>query len=256
MKEFFDISHLLGMPDAASAHAPQIDFMMALVHWLMLVLFVGWGIYYIYALVRFRSKRQPQAVYEGAKGKYSTVQESGVVLAEALLLVVFAFPVWGFLKNDFPEASESVEVHVVAEQFAWNIHYPGPDGIFGRRNVEMIDLVSNPLGLDRSDPAAADDISTLNELHLPVDKPVILHLSSKDVIHSFGIPEMRVKQDAIPGLVIPIWWKPTKTGDYEIACAQLCGLSHYRMRGFVTIHEQAEYAAWLEEAAEMQEAFQ
>ncbi len=255
MKEFLDISDLLGMPEAASAHAPQIDFMMALVHWLMLVLFVGWGAYYIYTLIRFSKKRQPEAVYEGAKGKYSTVQETGVVLAEALLLVGFAFPVWGFLKNDFPAANESVEVHVVAEQFAWNVHYPGPDGVFGRRDIGLIDLVSNPLGIDFTDPAAEDDITTVNELHLPVDKPAIVHLSSKDVIHSFGIPQMRVKQDAIPGLVIPMWFKPTKTGDYEIACAQLCGLSHYRMRGFVTIHEQAAYAAWLQEAADLMDQY-
>lgn len=255
MRELFDISHLLGMPEPASAHASEIDYMMALVHWLMLVLFVGWGIYYIYTLIRFRSGRNPVAEYDGTKGVYSKYQEGGVVLAEALLLVLFAFPIWGFLKNQFPAADESVEVHVIAEQFAWNIHYPGPDGVFGRRDIDMIDLNTNPIGLDLTDPAAADDITTINELHLPVDRPVVVSLSSKDVIHSFALPHMRVKQDVIPGLVIPIWFRPTKTGEFEISCAQLCGLSHYRMRGYLTVHTDAGYQEWLAEAAEAQQQY-
>ncbi|NNE36348.1 MAG: cytochrome c oxidase subunit II [Rhodothermales bacterium] len=255
MKEFLDISEWLGMPEAASAHAPEIDFMMALVHWLMLLLFVGWGIYYIYVLIRFRKSKQPNALYEGTKAKYSTYQESGIVVVEAVLLVVFAFPIWGFLKNEFPPAEESVEVHVIAEQFAWNFHYPGEDGVFGRRDINLIDLATNPVGLDMSDPAAQDDITSVNEMHLPVNRPIIIQLSSKDVIHSFALPHMRVKQDAIPGLVIPIWFRPTKTGDYEISCAQLCGLSHYRMRGFLTVHTQEAYDAWLVEALELQREF-
>ena len=123
----------------------------------------------------------------------------------------------------------------------------------------MIDPQTNPLGLDSSDPNASDDILTINQLHLPVDKPAIIHLSSKDVLHSFGLPEMRVKQDIIPGLSIPTWFVPAMTtkefqsikGDstitFEIACAQLCGLGHYRMRGFLTVETQAEFEAWLVE---------
>ena len=142
-----------------------------------------------------------------------------------------------------PSASEALVVQVTGEQFAWNIHYPGPDGKFGRTDLKLLDLQSNPLGLDRDDPAAKDDVTTLNQMHLPANKPVIVRLRSKDVIHSFGVPEFRVKQDAIPGLTIPIWFIPNvttaemraKTGNaefqYEIACAQLCGLGHARMRG-------------------------
>ncbi len=116
---------------------------------------------------------------------------------------------------------------------------------------------SRALGLDRSDPAAADDVTTINQLHLPVDTPAIVHLSSKDVIHSFMLNEFRVKQDTIPGIDVPAHFTPTVTtaemrerkGDpdfnYEIACAQLCGLGHYRMRGFVTIHEPGGFEAWL-----------
>ncbi len=114
----------------------------------------------------------------------------------------------------------------------------------------MSKLVSadNPLGLDRTDPNAKDDIATINQLNLPVDRPILVHLSSKDVIHSFGLYEMRVKQDAIPGMEIPVWFIPNRPGDYEIACSQLCGLGHYRMRGFVTIQSQSDFETWMADA--------
>ncbi|MBO6573891.1 MAG: hypothetical protein JJ896_00620 [Rhodothermales bacterium] len=248
MREFLDISQFLGMPDRAAAHAAEIDFMMSLVHWLMALLFVGWGAYFIYVLFRFRRGRNPVANYDGADGKWSKYQEMGVILAEAALLVGFAFPLYGFIKNDFPTAQDApFRVDVVAEQFAWNVHYPGEDGEFGRRVPELVDTVRNPLGLDDSDPASADDVVSVNELHLPVDRPVILNLSSKDVIHSFGVPQLRVKQDAIPGLIIPMWFRPNVEGEYEIACAQLCGLSHYRMKGYVTVESEEAVQAFLDD---------
>jgi cytochrome c oxidase subunit 2 len=145
-----------------------------------------------------------------------------------------------------PPPSESVVVRVVGEQFAWNMQYPGPDGKFGRTDIKLV-APDNPLGLDRSDPAAKDDVTTINQLNLPVGKPIILHLSSKDVIHSFSLPQMRVKQDAVPGMSIPLWFTATETGDWEINCSQLCGLGHYRMRGFYSIKSQADYDAWLKE---------
>jgi cytochrome c oxidase subunit 2 len=114
----------------------------------------------------------------------------------------------------------------------------------------------NPLGLDRKDPDAKDDITTINQLNVPVGHPVLVHLSSKDVIHSFGLYEMRIKQDAIPGLEFPVWFVPTVTTedmrkklnnptfDYEITCSQLCGLGHYRMRGNIIVQSEAEYQKW------------
>ncbi len=255
----FDLSPLLGMPPDASAHGYAIDDMMSLVHWLMIALFVFWAPFFLYTLYRFRAKKQPRANYHGVTSKFSTYLEGGVLVAETILLVGFAFPIWGQIKHDFPAESEATVVHVIAEQFAWNIHYPGPDGVFGNRSIDLIDVQINPLGLDReNDPNAADDVTTVNELYLPADKPVIVYLSSKDVIHSFGIPQLRIKQDVIPGLVIPVHFMPTMTtaelqqqlGDdgyeMEIACAQLCGLSHYRMRGFVTVQTQAEFDTWMQ----------
>ena len=124
------------------------------------------------------------------------------------------------------------------------MHYPGPDGKFGRRDIKLV-AAENPIGLDRTDPDAKDDVTMINQLNLPVDKPILVHLSSKDVIHSFGLIEMRVKQDAIPGMDIPVWFIPNKIGEFEIACSQLCGLGHYRMRGFVSVKSQGDYDAWL-----------
>lgn len=252
----------LGLPPAASAHAGAVDHTLLLVHILMAVLFVGWIAFFLYALVRFRRGRNPVADYRGVTGHLSTWLEVGVAVVEAVLLVGFSFPLWAQRVEAFPQESQATVVRVVGEQFAWNIHYPGPDGKFGKTDIALIDLQSNPLGLDRKDPDAKDDVTTVNQLHLPVGKPVIVKLSSKDVIHSFNLTEFRVKQDAVPGLVIPLWFVPTittaqmreKLGEpdfvYEIACAQLCGLGHASMRGYVTIDSPDEFDAWMKSEEE------
>ena len=198
----------LGMPVAASAHAGEIDQMMVLVHWLMLVLFVGWGAFFLFVLVRFRRGANPKASYTGAKGKFAKGTEVAVAIIEIVLLVFYAIPAWARRVTNFPADNEAVIVRVVGEQFAWNVQYPGADGKFGRTDLKLVSA-DNPLGLDRNDPDAKDDIATINQLNLPVDRPVLVHSSSKDVIHSFGLYEMRVKQDAVPGLEIPVWFIPT-----------------------------------------------
>src|SRR4051812_24002694 len=230
-------------PVQASTHAAEVDQMTIYVHWLMLVLFVGWGFFFLFVLFRFRRSANPKASYTGAKGKISKGLEVAVALVEVFLLVFYAIPAWAKRVKAFPSENEAVVVRVVAEQFAWNVHYPGPDGKFGRTDIKLVSA-DNPLGLDRRDPNAKDDIATINQLNLPTDRPVLVHLSSKDVIHSFGLYEMRVKQDAIPGMTIPVWFIPNRIGEYEIACSQLCGLGHFRMRGFVTIQSAADYKKW------------
>ncbi len=242
--------HLLGMPVEASTHAAEIDQMIVLVHWLMAVLFVGWGIYFVYVLFRFRRGANPHASYEGAHGKFAKYVEIAVVVAEAILLVVYAIPAWANRVADLPDESQAVVVRVTGKQFEWDIRYPGRDGRFGRTDITLVSA-ENPLGLDRTDPDAKDDITEINQLNLPVDRPVLVHLTSMDVIHSFGLFEMRVKQDAIPGLDIPVWFIPNRIGQYDITCSQLCGLGHYRMRGFLNIQSAQDYQAFLdgEEAA-------
>ena len=238
--------NLLGLPVAASAHAGDIDQMMVLVHWLMAILFVGWGLFFIYVLFRFRAGANPKASYAGAKGKISKGLEVGVAIVEVILLVFYAIPAWAKRVKAFPAENEAVVVRVIAHQFAWEIQYPGPDGKFGRTDPNMV-TPDNLIGLDRRDPDGKDDIVTSNQLNLPIDRPVLVHLSSQDVIHSFGLYEMRVKQDAIPGLSIPVWFIPNRVGQYEIACSQLCGLGHFRMRGFVTIQSAADYQKWYDD---------
>jgi cytochrome c oxidase subunit 2 len=240
--------NLLGLPVQASTHAAELDHLTVLVHWLMAVLFVGWGAFFLYVLFRFRKGANPRADYHGAKGKLAKGIEIGVVVVEAVLLVFYAIPAWAIRAGDFPSEREAVVVRVVGEQFAWNVHYPGPDGKFGRTDVKLM-AADNPLGLDRRDESAKDDIATINQLTLPVNRPVVVRLSTKDVIHSFGLYEMRVKQDAVPGLEIPVWFVPNRIGDYEIACSQLCGLGHYRMRGFLNVKSEAEYKNFLAEEA-------
>src|SRR5947208_8187189 len=228
----------LGLPVAAATHSPDVDSLIVIVHWLMLVLFVGWGLFFVYVLFRFSRRSNPAASYDGAKGKVSKGLEVGIVIIEAVLLLFYAIPAWARRVKQFPAESEAVVVRVVGEQFAWNVQYPGADGKFGRTDIKLV-TADNPLGLDRTDPNAKDDVTTINQLNLPIDRPVLVHLSSKDVIHSFGLYEMRVKQDAIPGMSMPVWFVPNRVGEYEITCSQLCGLGHFRMRGFVTIHSQA-----------------
>jgi cytochrome c oxidase subunit 2 len=312
----------LGLPEVASAHGAALDEINVLVHWLMLVLFVGWAAFFLYLLVRFRRGRSPAAVYGGLQTKAPKWMEGGVAAVEAVLLLAFSIPLWSERVDAFPAEEESTVVRVVGQQFAWNVHYPGPDGVFGDTRAELVNEETNPLGLDSSDPAAADDVTNQNNLYLPVDRPAIVHLSSKDVIHGFMLNEMRTKQDAIPGVSIPAWFEPTVTtaemrarrisqrysprdlervrdrelyvvidpgktdlsagdllseerlrelrdrfGDdgfdartgaeaidvyrrsinYEIACAQLCGLGHYRMRGFLHVVTQEEFDAWIDE---------
>jgi cytochrome c oxidase subunit 2 len=244
-----DVAKLLGMPLNASSHGARVDSMMLLIHVIMLVLFVGWGLFFVYCLVRFRKKANPKADYLGVTNHRSTWIEGAVALAEAIILIALAFPIWSDLKAKPPTEQEAgVVVDVVAQQFAWNIHYPGADGVFGRRDINLVND-DNVLGLDRNSPGGADDIMSINQLNLPVNKQVLMKLTSQDVIHSIFLPPMRVKQDAIPGMEIPVYFTPTMTGNWEIACAQLCGLGHYRMRGFLNVQSDADYEQWLRENA-------
>lgn len=208
------MEQILGLPPDASVHGHQIDSLIVIVHWIMFVLFAGWGSFYLYTLLRFRKSKSPQANYAGVKSHFSNYLEVAVAVVEVILLAGFSIPLWAQIVNTFPEEKESMVIRVVGEQFAWNIHYPGSDGVFGKTDIKLVDQ-DNPLGLDRSDPQAKDDITTINQLYLPVGKAVIIHLSSKDVIHSFGIPFMRVKQDAIPGIIVPVTFTARKTS-YEI----------------------------------------
>jgi cytochrome c oxidase subunit 2 len=235
-------------PPDVSTHGVQIDQLIDIVHWFMLILFVGWGIFFVYCLIKYRARPGHTAAYLPPKAQFTKVIEAAVIVVEVLLLFGFSTPVWFKYKNHPPAEKDAVVVKLVAEQFAWNFHYPGKDGKFGRASEANMSG-DNPLGLDADDPDGKDDITTVNQLHFPVGKDVIVQISSKDVIHSFNIPVLRVKQDAVPGARIPIWFKATQPGHFELACAQLCGLGHYRMRADVLIDTPEDYAKWQAENA-------
>jgi cytochrome c oxidase subunit II len=232
----------LGLPVQASAQAAQLDWITLMVHGLMAAVFVGWSLFFVYVLIRFRRKRQPSADYRGVRGRWSTWTEVGVAAVEVLLLAAFSIPAWASRVN--PPEHDALVVRVTAQQFSWIVHYPGPDGEFGRLDANLLGA-DNPAGLDRASMHAADDVISINDMHLPINRDVIVQLSARDVIHSFGVPAMRVKQDAIPGMMTPVWFTPTLEGRFDIACSQLCGLGHYRMRGVITVERPENFTNWL-----------
>lgn len=260
-----ELLQYFGLPVGISSVSGRIDEIIVIVHYLMLVLFIGWGIFFIVSLIKFRASKNAKANYKGVESHYSSVLEALIAVIEIVILFGFAFPIWAERVNDVPDSRDAESIRVIAQQYAWNIHYPGPDGKFGETRIDLVDEQDNPIGLDRNSEFAKDDFTTINQFHIPVNRKIRVDLSSKDVIHNFKLPELRVSQDAIPGMVIPVHFTATSTSEdflkttigtkregkgLEIACAQLCGLGHYRMKGYVTIHKEEDYQAWLDEQAE------
>ena len=244
MNDWFG-KYILGLPPLASENGRDVDNLIIYVHWLMIALFIGWIIYFLYALYRFRSSRNPKADYVGVRNHASSYIELAVAAVEAVLLVFIAVPLWAKAVDKCPPASESTVIQVVAQQYAWNARYAGLDGIFGRQDMKFV-ASDNVFGVDPTDANGKDDIQTLNEIHVVINKPVIIYLTSKDVIHSLKIIAMRVCQDAIPGLRIPVWFTPNRIGRYQINCAQLCGPGHASMTGgFVIVESQADFDKWI-----------
>jgi cytochrome c oxidase subunit 2 len=232
------------MPELASRHGGGIDKMLS---YLLLttggLLLVG-HITLAWFIFRFSGRDEvsyrmapPKAerAWGLALGLVMTVIAEGGVLALGL-------PVFQEYFASEPPA-DAVTVEVTGEQFAWNVRYAGPDGVFGRTDAKLVD-VTNPLGIDPDDPKGRDDLLELNNIYLEVDRATEVILLSKDVLHSFFLPHLRVKQDAVPGMRIPIWFMPTKEGKFELVCAELCGLAHYRMGGFVHVLSQQGFRDW------------
>ncbi len=207
-------------PENVSTYGPQIDRLFLLILWITGAIFFLVEGALLFFLVRYRSRPGRTAAYVhghlGAEVIWTVVP--------ALIVIWLAFGsqrVWSQIQG--PPPPHQVELEVQAEQFAWNIRYPGPDG-----------RLHTP-----------DDLATINQLHIPVGQVVLIRLTSKDVIHSFFLPQFRLKRDAVPGFTGRVWLQATKTGNYEIVCAELCGNGHYRMRGFLTIDTPEAFQAWL-----------
>ena len=238
---------LLGLPPLASEHGRHVDDLIIYMHWLMIALFVGWLVYFGYALMRFRRGRHPKADYVGVRSHASTYLEVAVAAVEGALLVFLAVPWWAKAVDAFPDKSQATVVDVVGQQFNWNVMYADKNGEFGRQDMKFVSE-TNLFGLDPSDPRGKEDVQVvgLGEMHVPVNKPVLCYVSSKDVIHSFKVIAMRVTQDAIPGMRIPLWFTPVKEGRYQINCAQLCGNGHSAMAtGMLVVESEAAFEKWL-----------
>ncbi len=233
------------LPPNVSANGGDIDLMIIMIHWFLLVLFVGWGGFILYCLVRFRQRPGHVAVHQPIEAKWNRWVEVGVCVAEALVLVAFAVPVWAKIKNDLPQQENPLMGRVVGEQFKWLFHYPGRDGKFGKTGAEFY-ADDNPAGLDFDDDDGVDDI-TVRGFHFPVGRPVVARLTSKDVIHSFKLPVMRVTQDVVPGMEIAIWFQAKETGRFQVGCAQLCGLGHYEMKADLVIESAKDFQKWLDD---------
>jgi cytochrome c oxidase subunit 2 len=239
-------SKFLGIPENYSAHGGQVDHLIDVVHWFMIALFIGWSLFFLFCLFRFWHRRSPKASYEGVRNHISTHIEIGVVIVEAVLLLGFAFPLWADRVDSFDKVQkmDPVRVRVVGWQFGWTYHYAGADGKFGRVDPHLISG-SNELGIDYNDPNALDDF-TSPILKLPVGRPAVLNIGSKDVIHNYSIIPMRIQQDAIPGKEIPMWFTPVKPLETFVVCGQLCGEGHGNMVGSMEVVAEKEYDSWFE----------
>src|SRR5215510_9440512 len=235
----------LGLPMLASDHGKHVDNFILYVHYLMGVLFVGWFAYFLYTLFRFQASRHPRASYAGAQTHASSYIEIVVTAVEGVLLIGLSIPLWAKFADQFPAESEATSIRVVAQQFAWNAVYPGKDGKFGKQDFHLVNA-TNQFGWDYTDVTTRDNfVGDQNVIVVPEGKPVVATITSKDVIHSFKINSFRVTQDAIPGMAIPIWFQPTTNGIFVINCAQLCGNSHYFMKGEFHVVPQQKFDEFL-----------
>lgn len=207
------------------------------------VAFVATHLFLAAALIRYAARGKQRAAHWhehlGAELTWTIVP--GAAFIALGILGVFT---WTKLYSPPPPNAQVVEV--TGRQFFWYVRYPGPDGKFARTDAKFVSQ-NNPLGLDPNDPATKTNVVILNDLHIVNNRPIEVRVRSTDVIHSFFVPNFRVKQDAVPGRTFAIWFTPDREGKYQIACAQLCGTGHYTMRGNVTVESQDAFDQWLKQ---------
>jgi cytochrome c oxidase subunit II len=242
------IGRVWWLPQLVSAHGAAID------DQFKLTLAVAGGTYVLaqlglgYLIWRYRARGSERATYWHESPKL----EATWTIVTAIVFISLAVQgnrIWAAYISWEPPAN-TLTVEVTAQQFAWNVRYAGPDGRFGRTNPVLInDAAGSFLGIDPKDPAGSDDITLQNIVAVPVDRPVRVMLRTKDVTHSFFVPQLRVKQDAVPGMVISVHFTAVQTGEYEIACAELCGMQHYKMRGRLLVMQESEFENWLKARA-------
>ncbi len=209
------------LPENIATYGGKIDAIFWVITVVTGIAFVLVEIGIIWFAVKYRRREGRRAYYTHGSKALEVLWTSVPALA-LVALGIYSADVWAQIKGRDSAPAGSLMLGVRAKQFEWNVTYPGADGTLG----------------------TSDDFVVRNQLHFPVNRPILIQLESEDVLHSFFIPQLRVKQDAVPGMTIPVWFEATKTGGYQIGCAELCGLGHYRMRARVTIHEPDEYERW------------
>lgn len=247
ISDWLDLNKLMGILPNHSEHGKEIDHMLNFCHWFMLILFVGWISYFLYTIWRFRASNNPKASYHGVTSHVSTHIEASVVIIEAVILLGFAIPLWGKRVNEFPSDDKNpLRIRAIGYQFGWFFHYAGPDQKFGAQNPRFVGEGNN-LGIDPNDPNSADDVVATSKMHLENHRITVIRVSSRDVIHGFCLPQMRIQQDAVPGLEAPMWFRPITTGSWDIICAQLCGAGHFGMRADYTSEDKKDFDTWFTE---------
>jgi len=220
-----------------------IDDTLTITFWITGVVFAAVVLFMAFCVFRFRHRAGARAHYEPENRKLESWLTGLTALGVAAMLTPGLY-VWARFVT-VPD--EATEIEVIAQQWWWSFRLPGADGRLGLSDNKLI-TPDNPLGIDPKDPNAQDDvIIDADDLHLPIDKPVKVLLRSIDVVHNFYVPEFRAKMDMVPGMVTYFWFTPTRTGEFEVLCAELCGYSHYQMRGYVLVDTPEDYQAWLQE---------
>lgn len=212
------------LPEGVSTYAADVDFIYYVILAVTGVAFVVVEVGLVWFMIKYRARPGRKAVYTHGSTRAEIIWTT-VPAVTVVIIGLMSGGVWNTIKGRNSVPPGAIEYGIMARQFEWNVTYAGTDG---------------QLGTD-------DDFLVRNQLHIPVNTPVVVRLQAEDVIHSFFVPQFRVKQDALPGRIINVWFEAMKEGEYEIACAELCGLGHYRMRAFVTVHSQADYDQWLAE---------
>ena len=231
------------LPRNVNMFGHEIDFIFYLILWLTGVTAVAVFSVMIYFLVKYRARPGIPAIHSHGNNALEVIWTTIPVFI-FLALAIYGNEQWTQMRLRTPPA-DALPVAVVGEQFGWNVRYPGPDGKLGKMVASKVGK-DNPFGIDPADTEGLDDFTTYNDIVFPLNRPVRLYLGSKDVIHAFYVPEFRLYQDMVPGRVYDfVWLKAEATGNFQLACNQLCGQGHYKMFGKLSVVEEADYQTWV-----------
>lgn len=237
------LGHIYWTPQNATINGLETDALLNFIFWLTTFVFVAVQAVYIYYLVKYRRRPGVKAHYSHGNNKLEIIWTTLPTLI-FLGLAIYGNRVWYNIHR--PAPADAINIEVTGYQFGWDMRYPGTSGILARSDVQKI-TAENKFGIDAADPHAKEDFST-TELVIPVGKPVHIFLRSRDVIHSFYVPEFRLYQDAVPGRTIAwVWFRTLREGSFQLACSQLCGKGHYNMKAPIRVVSQEEYDKWYSE---------